>query len=31
MIAFFLGVILGVVFGRAAAFLRALYGLDQGP
>lgn len=31
MIAFFLGVILGVVFGLAAAFLMALHGMDQWP
>lgn len=31
MIAFLLGVILGVVFGAALVFLLALYGLDQWP
>ena len=31
MIAFVLGVLLGIVLGIAAAFLLALYGLDQWP
>ena len=31
MIAFFLGVILGVALGIAAAFMLALYGLNQWP
>ena len=31
MIAFVLGVLLGIVMGIAAAFLLALYGLDQWP
>ena len=31
MIAFFLGVLLGIVLGIAAAFLLAMHGLDQWP
>lgn len=31
MIAFVLGVLLGIVMGIAAVFLLALYGLDQWP
>ena len=31
MIAFFLGVILGAVFGLAAAFLMELHGMDEWP
>ena len=31
MIAFLLGVFLGVVFGAALVFLLSLYGLDQWP